>query len=75
MPSFSGATVGHEEIATRIGLRPNQRARVRRFLDKRGIPYFEENGAIFTTIDALNAALGVSGQNDGIMERSRGLRF
>lgn len=57
---FSGATVGPEEIAARAGFEPNQRQAMSRWLDRHHVRYFLGRDGPWTTVEALNKALGVS---------------
>lgn len=57
---YSGATVGHEELAERVGVKPGSRIALQKRLDKLGIRYFTGDGGPWTTVDALNYALGIN---------------
>lgn len=54
---FSGATIGPEELAARLGYAPNQREAVTRWLRSHGVRYFIGRKGPWTTVQALQNAL------------------
>jgi len=48
----------HDELAEWLGYEPNQKAAIRRWLDRNGIPYrLGKDGVICTTWTAVNSRL------------------